>query len=107
LIAGKKVETDQRTVAILKYLAPHFTESQRSISYSELRKHKTHQLYKLTPRELEVLKWLSDGKSTWDISIIFQRSQRVVKWHVNNILQKLGAQNRTHAVAIAMRQGLV
>lgn len=107
LIAGKKVETDERTAAILKCLAPHYAESQRRISYFELRKQKNNQQYKLTPRELDVLRWIMDGKSTWDISVIFGRSQRVVKWHVNNIMQKLCAQNRTHAVAIAMQQGLI
>jgi DNA-binding CsgD family transcriptional regulator len=61
---------------------------------------------KLTPRELEILKWLSDGKSNWDISVILKRSQRVIKWHAQNFMEKLGAQNRTHAVAIALRRGL-
>jgi DNA-binding CsgD family transcriptional regulator len=107
LVAGKKVETGQRTAAILNCIAPHYAEASRSIFHEKLRKHKKNRHFKLTPRELEVLKWIMDGKSTWDISIIFGRSERVVKWHVGNIMQKLGAQNRTHAVAIAMRQGLI
>lgn len=107
LVAGKKVETDQRTAAILKCIAPHYAEALRSIFHEKLRNRKKNRHYKLTPRELEVLKWIMDGKSTWDISIIFGRSERVIKWHVSNIIQKLCAQNRTHAVAIAMRQGLI
>lgn len=107
LLAGKKVERDQRTADILKCIAPHYAEALRSIFHAKLKKHKKNRHYKLTPRELEVLKWIMDGKSTWDVSIIFGRSERVVKWHVSNIIQKLGAQNRTHAVAIAMRQELI
>jgi DNA-binding CsgD family transcriptional regulator len=107
LVAGKKVETDRRAAAILKFIAPHYAEALRSIFHAKLRKHKRNRHYKLTPRELEVLKWIMDGKSTWDISIIFGRSERVVKWHIYNIMKKLCAQNRTHAVAIAMRQGLI
>lgn len=107
VLAGKKVDRDQRTAVILKCLAPHYAESQKSISYLKFRKHKNDQHYKLTPREVDVLRWIMDGKSTWDISVILGRSQRVIKWHVNNIMQKLGAQNRTHAVALAVRQGLI
>jgi DNA-binding CsgD family transcriptional regulator len=56
---------------------------------------------------LEVLKWIKEGKSSWDISTILCRSERVVIWHANNIMQKLGAKNRTQAIAIAMRYQLI
>jgi DNA-binding CsgD family transcriptional regulator len=107
MVAGKKVETGQRAKAILKCVSTHFSESVMDIFHYKLRTHKRNRYYKLTPRELEVLEWIMDGKTTLDISIIFNRSERVVKWHVKNILQKLGAQSRTHAVAIAMRQGVI
>lgn len=107
MIAGKNVETDQRAKAILKCVSAHFCESVMDIFHYQLRKHKKKRYYKLTPRELEVLEWIMDGKTTLDISMIFNRSERVIKWHVNNILQKLGAQSRTHAVAIALRQGVI
>jgi DNA-binding CsgD family transcriptional regulator len=61
----------------------------------------------LSSREKEILKWLMEGKSTWDISTILQISERTVKFHVDNTMKKLDAVNRTHAVAIALREKLV
>jgi DNA-binding CsgD family transcriptional regulator len=53
------------------------------------------------------MKWLKHGKSTWDISVILGISERTVKFHISNVIQKLDASSRTHAVAIAIEQGLV
>lgn len=61
----------------------------------------------LSAREKEVVRWLKEGKSSWDISVILGISERTVRFHINNIMQKLDAVNRTHAVAIALEQGLV
>ena len=105
--AGEKVEKDKRTNAVLKYITPHFAESLKDTFHSTVMGHKTKSEYKLTPRELEVLEWVKDGKSAWEIGVIFNRSERVIKYHVKNIMEKLNAQNRTHAVAIAMRAGII
>lgn len=107
IFAGKKVEKDQRTVAILSCLSPHFAESLRGIHNSSFIKQKAINHLKVTKREVEVLKWLEQGKSTWDVSVILNRSERVIKYHVTNLMEKLSAQNRTHAVAIAIRKGLI
>lgn len=56
----------------------------------------------LTDREKEILSWLMEGKSSWDIGQILSISERTVKFHVNNICIKLNAVNRTHAVAKAI-----
>lgn len=58
-------------------------------------------------REKEVLAWLKKGKSSWDIAVILGISERTVNYHVKNIMQKLNAVSRTHAVAVAMEQGLI
>jgi DNA-binding CsgD family transcriptional regulator len=107
LIAGKKVENDPRTAAILTYLTPHLGESLKEAFHHNINQRREVKRIRLTPRELEILKWLSDGKSNWDISVILKRSQRVIKWHAQNFMEKLDAQNRTHAVAIALRRGLL
>lgn len=60
----------------------------------------------LTLREKDVLKRISLGKSTPDIASILKISERTVKFHLSNIMQKLNAENRTHAVALAMERGL-
>lgn len=105
--AGKKVDNDQRTATILTYLTPYFAESLKCIFSSSFEKHKAIRKSQVTKRELEVLRWLEQGKSTWDISMILNRSERVIKYHVKNLMHKLSAQNRTHAVAIAIRQGII
>jgi len=61
----------------------------------------------LTDRELEVLKLLAKGKSNKEIAGHLVISERTVKFHVSSIMGKLGANNRTEAVTIAARRGLV
>jgi PAS domain S-box-containing protein len=61
----------------------------------------------LSLREKEILGWIMQGKSTWDISTILKISERTVKFHVDNIMKKLSAVNRTQAVAIALREKLI
>lgn len=52
----------------------------------------------LTKRELEVLKWLCDGKTNWEIAQICCISESTAKNHVQKILEKLNVNNRTQAV---------
>jgi len=61
----------------------------------------------LTPRELEVLTLLGQGRSNNEIAIELTIAPRTTKVHVQNILGKLGAANRTEAVSMAVRQNLI
>ncbi len=61
----------------------------------------------LTPRELEVLTLLGQGRSNNEIAIELTIAPRTTKVHVQNILGKLGAANRTEAVSMAVRQKLI
>lgn len=61
----------------------------------------------LTPRELEVLQLVGQGQSNDQIALRLGIAPRTVKVHVQNILGKLGAANRTEAVAIGVRQRLI
>jgi DNA-binding CsgD family transcriptional regulator len=54
----------------------------------------------LTPREREVLRWLAEGKSNAEISLILGLTTGTVKLHVERILTKLGVENRTAAALI-------
>lgn len=62
---------------------------------------------RLSPRETEVLSLLAEGASNKVIARHLDISVHTVKFHVAAILVKLGAANRTDAIATAMRQGLV
>jgi len=61
----------------------------------------------LTPRELEVLQLLAEGLPNKTIARQLSISEHTVKFHVNAILGKLGAQSRTEAVVRATRLGLI
>ncbi|GAA2808576.1 response regulator transcription factor [Kitasatospora sp. CM 4170] len=61
----------------------------------------------LTGREEEVLRLMATGRSNPEIAQSLVVSLETVKTHVGNVLTKLGAQNRTHAVVIAFESGLV
>jgi DNA-binding CsgD family transcriptional regulator len=56
----------------------------------------------LTPREREVLTWVAQGKSAWEIGEILRITERTVNEHVRTAVRKLGATNRPQAVAIAL-----
>ena len=58
---------------------------------------------KVTGREREILQWLNIGKTNTEIAKILDISPLTVKNHVQNILRKLKATNRIHAVAKANR----
>lgn len=61
----------------------------------------------LSRRERECLQWVAAGKSSWDIGVILNISERTVNFHVRNALRKLNANTRVLAVVKAIRYGLI
>jgi DNA-binding NarL/FixJ family response regulator len=61
----------------------------------------------LTPREVEVLRHLAGGNRNRDIAEQLFISEETVKVHIKHIMEKLGASDRTQAVAIAVRRGII
>ena len=61
----------------------------------------------LTPREREILTWVANGKSTWEIGEALHISSRTVKEHIKHLCPKLGAVSRTQAVMIAVRDKII
>jgi len=62
---------------------------------------------KLSKRECACLFWTAHGKTRQDIAVILDLSARTVGFHIENAKAKLGASSVTHAVALAMRYGLI
>lgn len=62
---------------------------------------------RLTDREREILRLLADGLSNRAIAARLHITERTVKYHVSEILGRLGAESRAQAVAIAQRRGLL
>lgn len=61
----------------------------------------------LTPREVEVLGLVAKGMANKEIATRLGTASGTVKMHIQNILAKLGASDRTHAVTIAMERGIL
>jgi len=76
---------------------------------------KAHALYRrqnenepvLTAREREVLAWAAQGKSSWEIGRILNIAKRTVDEHTQIAMRKLGAVNKTQAVALALVKQLI
>ena len=62
---------------------------------------------KLTPRELECLRWTMEGKTAWEVGSILSITERTAVLHLNNAMHKLGASNKHQAVLKALRLGLI
>ncbi|MFI7059307.1 response regulator [Streptosporangium canum] len=61
----------------------------------------------LTPRELEVLRHITLGQANPEIAVALHVSRETIKTHVTNVLDKLGARDRTHAAVLAYELGLI
>jgi len=61
----------------------------------------------LTPRETQVLTRVAMGEANRDVAVSLGIAEETVKAHMKSILAKLAANDRTHAVAIALRRGII
>lgn len=100
-MAGVHLELDQRTKPMLHLMALYAFER-----VSELTTAEPETKPALTGREREVLAWAARGKSAWETGEILKVAKRTVDEHAQTAMRKLGAANRTQAVAIALRHRL-
>jgi LuxR family transcriptional regulator, quorum-sensing system regulator CviR len=103
-ISGDDIERNPRTEYILHNLIPciHLM-LERVVRQNKKRRH----CRKLSPREKEVLTWISQGKTDWEISVILGISVKTVNLYVTTLMAKLDAVTRTHATAIALDLGII
>jgi DNA-binding NarL/FixJ family response regulator len=72
---------------------------------AELAEHATED--ELSAREIDVVRLIASGNSNKEIAALLSIADDTVKSHVTNILGKLGANDRTHAVTIALKRGII
>ena len=104
IFPGKNISGPRsRAEVIMNYALPHLRQALARVAQDESQKQTTTLSY----REREVLQWMSEGKCTWDISRILRITERTVHYHSQNIMHKLEATTRSHAVSIAFKRGII
>lgn len=105
LLKGASLEAIARAIRVVhageSYLDPRIANK----VLAELRPHK--HTTTLSDREREVLRLVAEGLANKQIAQSLGVTERTVKYHVTSILNKLGAENRAHAVALAAQRGLL
>jgi DNA-binding NarL/FixJ family response regulator len=91
---GEAAMTRQTTTRLMKGL-------------TDLSRQRAEPAQSLTQREIELLRLVAEGMSNKAIAQTLSISENTAKYHIRNILQKLGVQNRTEAVTQAIRAGLL
>jgi DNA-binding CsgD family transcriptional regulator len=85
---------------MMQIMAPHFHLAYLRATMPSDMIEGTMTLPALTGREEEIMRWVAEGKTNWEISVILHVSLNTVKFHLKNIYQKLGGvENRWCAVA--------
>jgi LuxR family quorum sensing-dependent transcriptional regulator len=100
-MSGPKPDLTTRTMPALHLVSLYAFD--RINRLAGIRKHRPQ----LTQREREVLTWAAHGKSAWEIGEILGIAKRTVDEHARTAFRKLGAANRTQAVAIAVQERLI
>jgi DNA-binding NarL/FixJ family response regulator len=67
----------------------------------------SHHSVSLTDREREALTWVARGKSSTDIAVLMDVSERTVNFHINNVIRKLGVATRVQAAIQCALLGLI
>lgn len=110
LLSFARSQSDQQSrveaeaaIPVLQVMAPHVHEAVRRTTEEVNGKVPPN----LTRRECECLRWIADGKTSWEIARLLQTSERTINFHLGNAMAKLDVSNRQHAVAKAVLQGVL
>lgn len=101
VISMANVDLDRVSLSkyLLEILSPVLSES--------VSKCTADQPVNLSPREIEILKWMMAGKSAWETSVILSVSERTIRFHLANIYKKLDVVNCPHAIGEAIKLGII
>jgi LuxR family quorum sensing-dependent transcriptional regulator len=102
-LGGRDLEIRPETSGILSLIASYAIA--RAIALKQ--ESPANKRVELSAREREALQWASEGKNDWEIGEVMNISEHGADKHMRSIRAKLGAFNRTQAVAEAIRRGLI
>ena len=105
--SGPKYKHQLRTECILKYIVPHFHQAINRFIKPNMKLSESTANTALSVREKEILNWIKQGKSSWEISVILKISERTVNFHTTNAMRKLDVVKRVQAVAVAIEKGYI
>lgn len=100
--SSKGVRPEKDRLCVLRTLALQF-----HLAYAERQISSDTDTIRLTAREKEILLWAAEGKSDQVIADILGVAYPTIRYHLQNIFRKLGANERTFAVVKALRIGLI
>ncbi|NOJ50252.1 helix-turn-helix transcriptional regulator [Bradyrhizobium archetypum] len=95
----------QYRMSHLNTLAWHFHTAFAEISHPS--NSSCNMKHILSEREKDCLRWVAEGKSSWEIGKILKLSENTVNFHLKNVMRKLGTTNRTQAIVKALRLNLI
>jgi LuxR family transcriptional regulator, quorum-sensing system regulator BjaR1 len=102
-VAGRHLNIEPNTRAMLTLIGSYAIA--RAIALKQ--ESKANKPAVLSAREREALQWAAEGKNDWEIGAVMNISEHGADKHMRSIRTKLGAINRTQAVAEAIRRGLI
>jgi DNA-binding CsgD family transcriptional regulator len=106
--AALAVPSDARLCHLVEILVPYvYCTYARVLVHESRRPGARRAVPEVTRRETEILRWIQEGKTNADIARILGLSPWTVKNHVQNMLKKLGVQNRAQAVSRAISTRLI
>ncbi len=100
-ISAQEFASDRTACGLLVYALLHTCQMILS------RRHRQQEGWDLSRRQVEILNWIADGKSNDDIALILGISTHTVNYHIQQILDKTGTQNRHNAAMSALAAGVI
>jgi DNA-binding CsgD family transcriptional regulator len=107
-MSGAYLKPRKRNITICKLAAPFLHQAYMQILPDKERTVMgTQSVPNLSEREKEMMKWLKEGKTNWEISVILNIGESTVKQHFRNIVRKLNASGKGHALAKALKMRII
>ena len=106
---GREIATGGENVGALRMIAIYAHERASELASSDggSGQGKLRRDLKLAPRELDVVRWAAEGKTSWETAEILGIAKKTVDHLVERSCRKLNARNRVNMVTIAIRNGLI